>query len=130
MVKSARNNPKKQGKRRRLPTVEDKRPISKILPRSGERGDPTIPIRTVLYVEVQDLPATDVHQVVTTLLKSFPNEHPHYAVPMRYGKLTTEFEFEGEFLKTIRRLCEVDEEGKIFFKKGVEKVDVIRKKIR
>jgi len=128
MVKSARNNPKKL-KCRRPPVVEDKRPISKILPRSSERGDPTIPIRTVLYLEVQDLPARDVYQVAAGLLKSFPNEHPHYVVPIRFGKLTTEFEFEGEFLKTINKLCKVDEDGKIVFRDSAKKVDVIRKKI-
>lgn len=128
MVKPGRNKPKSR-KKKRLPTVEDKRPISQILPRSGERGNPNIPIRTVLYVEVQDMPATDVQQVAATLLQSFPNEHPHYVVPVRFGKLTTDFEFEGEFLDTVRRLCEVDENGEIVLKPEAEKVDVIRKKI-
>ena len=41
----------------------------------------------------------------------------------------TEFEFEGEFLKTIRKLCEVDEDGNIVFKNNAKKIDVIRKKI-
>ena len=128
MVKPARNKQKKP-KQRRLPVVEDKRPPSKILPRSSEKGNPNIPIRTVLYLEVQDLPSADVQQVAARILKSFPNEHPHYVLPLRFGKLTTEFEFEGEFLKTINKLCEVNEDGRIVFKDGSREVDVIRKKI-
>ena len=128
MVKPARNKSKAK-RQRRPPVVEDQRPMSKILPRSAERGDPTVPIRTVLYLEVQDLPTADVHQVAASLMKSFPNEHPHYIIPMRFGKLTTEFEFEREFVATVRKLCEVNEEGEIVLRGGARKVDVIRKKI-
>jgi len=127
VVKPARNNPKKMKHKRRV-MVEDQRPIGKILPRSSERGNPNIPIRTVLYLEVQDLPAADVKHVAEKILHSFPNEHPHYFVPVRFGKLTTEFEFEGEFLKTVNKLCEV-KDGKIVLKGGATEMDVIRKKI-
>jgi hypothetical protein len=110
------------------PPVEiiDERPISKILPRSGEIGDNTKPIRTVLYVEVQDLPAQDVAAVCKNILGGLNNGHPHYICLMRFGKITTDFEFEGEFLNTVNRLCEVLD-GTIVLKNGAIEVDVIRR---
>ena len=128
MVKPVRNKSKKPP-HRRLPVVDDQRPKSKILPRSCERGNPNIPIRTVMYLEIQDMPATDAQRVAAMMLKQLEIEHPHYVVPIRYGKLTTEFEFEGEVLQTARKLCKVNEKGEIVLKDGAKEVDVIRKKI-
>jgi len=127
MPRSARNAPKPKPEKR-PPIVEDQRSIDKILPRSKERGNPNIPIRTILYVEVQDFPANEVQAIAAQLLKTLPNEHPHYFVPLRYGKLTTDFEFEGEFIATVRKLCEI-RDGEIVLKGGAMQVDVIRKKM-
>jgi len=55
MVKPVRNKSKKPP-RRRLPVVDDQRPKSKILPRSCERGNPNIPIRTVSTLRYKTCP--------------------------------------------------------------------------
>lgn len=125
MARPARSGTNPEVKR---PTVvDDQRPINKILPRSREVGSPK-PIRTVLYIEVQDTPAQLVSQVCKDALASFQTGHPHYVCIMRYGKVTTDFEFEGEFLNTVRRLCEV-KDGQIVLKGGAKEVDVIRRRL-
>jgi hypothetical protein len=127
MVRPGRSSEKKKPSKIAAKVI-DERPINRILPRSGERGNPDIPVRTVLYVEVQDHPAGDVQQILTAITKGLPNEHLHYCVPLRFGKLTTEFEFEGEFLETVKELCEIQDD-EIVLKDGAKEVDVIRKKI-
>jgi len=128
MAKPARNKPKDRVPRKPPVQKVDERPLSRILPRSGERGNPNIPIRTVLYTEVGDLPGMQVQEVVAAILQSLPNEHPHYVVPMRHGKMTSEIEFEGEFLSTVKKLCEI-KDGEIVLKGDPKELDVIRRKI-
>jgi len=126
MAKSARNAPKDVPPKQPC-VVQDERSPDKILPLSKETGL-LLPLRTVLYVEVQDLPVSDVQNVVSKVLEGLPQGHPHYVVPLRYGKILTDYEFEGEFLDTVKKLCKVNEDGEIVFKDNAAEVHVIRKR--
>ena len=50
---------------------------------------------------------------------------PHYVIPVRGGRLTSEIEIEGQFLETVRAICEVVN-GEIVLKDGSHDVQVIR----
>ena len=93
MAKPARNKPKERPPRKPPVQKVDERPLERILPRSKERGNPNIPIRTVLYTEVGTLTGMQTQEIVAAIMKSLPNEHPHYVVPLRNGRLTSEVEF-------------------------------------
>lgn len=105
------------------------------LPRSLEKGDQTIPIRTVIYVELGGVTAAEAKAFMDRAQHSSKNGHPHYVVPLRKNKVTksldanTEVDFEAEFLNTVNRLCEVNENGEIVMKNGSHEVDVIRVKV-
>lgn len=104
------------------------RPLDKFN-RSGERGNPNVPIRTVICAEVGDMPSGDVNKVMGALKKGMSNnEHPHYFVPVRHGKMTSDVRFEEEILKMINQLCEIKED-KIVLKGGARKVEIIRKRV-
>lgn len=127
MVKPARS-----GKREDAPKpqtiVVDERPVERILPHIHERGNTDHAIRTILYVEVQDHPGAEAAAIIQKITKTLSNEHPTFVVPLRFGKLTTEYEFEGEFLETAKALCEV-KDGEIVLKDGAKAVNVIRQRI-
>ena len=127
MPRSGRSKPKDRTKKKTVTKV-DERPTSRILPRSQERGNPNVPVRTVLYVEVGDLPTAQVQELCRHLLKGLSNEHPHYIVPLRSGRLTSEIVFEKEFLSTVRAVCEIKDD-EIVLKGGAQNVDIIRKKV-
>jgi len=127
MAKPARSAAKKK---KRKPPVQkiDERPTNRILPRSKDRGNPYIPIRTVMYVEIGNLAACDAQILCRKLLERFSNEHPHYLVPLRYGKLPTDMVFENEILAFVKSICEV-KNGEIVLKGGARDVEVIRKRV-
>jgi hypothetical protein len=87
-----------------------------------------VALRTVLYVEVQDFPAEQVRAAILQVTKNHANAHPFFCIPLRYGKLLTDYEFEGEFLETVNKVCEVGEDGEIQLKDGAEEVEVIRQR--
>lgn len=105
--------------------VVDERPLNKILPRSQEPGNTTHAIRTVMYIELGDVPPEPARKICQDLLKSLPQAHPHYVVPVRNGKLMSDLDFEEEFLNTVNAICEVID-GKIVMRTGAKDVDVIR----
>lgn len=128
MVRSKRSKPKPEKSKPR-PQIIDERPPEKVLPRSKEAGDRKLPIRTVLYVEVGDLPSQAIGALCMDVMKKYAqNEHPHYVLPVRNGKLGPDIVFEEEWLKTIRQLCKV-ENGEIVFKHTAREVDIIRKRL-
>lgn len=127
MARSARSEEKPQ-KAKNKPMVVDERPLTKRLPRSTERGNPNIPIRTVLYVEMGDSSPQQINAYLSEVIGKYAkNEHPHYIMPVRDGRVAGDIAFEGEFLKLVHELCEVDEDGEIVLKNGSQDVDVIRK---
>lgn len=126
MVRPARSTPKAQPQPS-TPVVIDERPRERILPRSMEAGK-DVAIRTVLYIEVGDVPAKMVQEICVSALRGLDTAHAHYVIPVRHGKLTQDIHFELEFLTLVRHLCEI-KDGKIELKKGAEEVDVIRKTI-
>lgn len=127
MARSARSSKRKDASKPRAMVV-DERPIERILPHIHERGNTDHAIRTILYIEVQDHPAMEAASIIQKITSTLSNEHPTFVIPLRFGKLTTEYEFEGEFLETAKALCEV-KDGKIVLKDGAKKVNVIRQRI-
>lgn len=105
------------------------------LPRSLEKGNQTLPIRTVIYVELGGVTAAEAKAFMNKAQHSSKNGHPHYVIPLRKNRVTkrldanTEVDFEAEFLDTVNRLCEVNENGEIVMKNGSHEVDVIRVKV-
>ncbi len=108
--------------------VINERPIEKRLQSSTSSivGDPNIPIRTVLYIEVGQLPPNDVRTIIADLTKAMNNEHPHYIVPTRSGKVTNEVVFEEQFMSVVKELCEI-KDGEIVLKGGAQKMTVLRR---
>ncbi len=94
---------------------------------SSLRGNENIPVRTVLILDVGNLPANDVRAAIKTVTNSYQhNQHPHYVVASRNGKLTHDILFEEEFLKVVHELCEI-KDGVICMKNGSQDVEVFRK---
>lgn len=130
MARSGRDKPKQPDKKPRAQVV-DERPIDRRFPRSKERGNPNIPIRTIMYVEVGDMSPKEVATAVGYIQQQHANnEHPHYVLPTRDGRINTELMFEGEFLKVVQEVCEV-QDGEIVLKDGgAREVEVIRKRVQ
>ena len=95
------------------------------LPRSKEPDNATVPIRTVMYVEVGNLPPNEVRDIVASLTATLNPGHPHFVVPLRNGKMNTDLNFENEVLEFVQSICEV-QDGQIVLKGGCHDVDVIR----
>lgn len=117
------------------PAVKDTVPktdIPQISPeafaRSTEKDDMSTPIRTVMYVEVGNLPPAEVRDVTASLLQTLHPGHPHFVVPLRNGKMNTDLDFEGEALEFVRSICEV-QDGQIVLKDGCHDVNVIRVRV-
>jgi hypothetical protein len=108
-------------------------PQTNILSRSGEKDDMSVPIRTVMYVETGNLPPNEVRDVVTSLTQTLHPGHPHFIVPLRNGKMTTDIDFEREVLEFVRSICEIESDGgsgaRIVLKGGCHDVDVIRVRV-
>ena len=110
-------------------SVQNDRPIEKQFPLSKQSGDPTIPIRTVLTVEIGDMNADLARQVVKSVTDKYVgNEHPHYIIPTRSGKIPSDILFEQEFLDLVRMLCEV-KDGKIELRGGAKDLQIVRKRL-
>ena len=101
---------------------------TKVLPRSAEVDDMSVPIRTVMYVETGNLPPNEVRDIVASLTQTLHPGHPHFVVPLRNGKMHTDLDFERELLDFVQLICEV-KDGQISLKGGCHDVDVIRVRI-
>ena len=78
-----------------------------------------IPVRTILKVDVSDIPIGSLQGIISQLLKSHRSAHPHHPVyicPVRNGIVQSEPMFEGAILGLVKDLCEVVD-GQIVFKK-------------
>ncbi len=127
MARSGRSAPRKVEAKAPV-IVQNSSTVNSVLARSAEVGNNDLPIRTVLYIEVGDLPATQVRQVVSHVMDNLSNGHPHHVAVMRNGKVTSDVEFEGEFLHTVRQLCEI-KDGEITLKGGAKEMEVIRRSV-
>ena len=90
----------------------------------------TVPIRTVLFVEVSELANEQVLLLLASLNQQYDeNKHgPHYIIPMRNGAIGTDVQFEDEFLKTVNKVCEV-KDGRIALRDGAKEVTIIRQTV-
>jgi hypothetical protein len=104
-----------------------------VLARSKEVDDMSTPIRTIMYVEVGNLPPNEVRDIVASLTATLHPGHPHFVVPLRNGKMNTDLDFEAEVLEFVNAICEITDDGgsgaKIVLKDGCHNVDVIRVRI-
>ena len=98
------------------------------LARSKEVDDMHIPIRTIMYVEVGNLPPNEVRDITASLTRTLHPGHPHFVVPLRNGKIHTDLDFERELLDFIQLISEV-KDGQIALKGGCHNVDVIRVRV-
>jgi hypothetical protein len=96
--------------------------------RSTEKDDMSVPIRTVMYVEVGNLPPAEVRDVTASLLQTLHPGHPHFVVPLRNGKMNTDLDFEKEVLEFVNTVCEV-QDGQIALKGGCHDVNIIRVRV-
>jgi hypothetical protein len=103
-------------------------PITTTLPRSAEVDNMSVPIRTIMYVEVGNLPPAEVRDISASLMSTLNPGHPHFIVPLRNGKMNTDLDFEKEFLDFVQLVCEI-KDGQIVLKDGCHNVDVIRVRI-
>ena len=138
MPKAARSSPRPEEAVSRLQ--------QKVRPRSGPIGNqrpPTstgrpdmvsgsnLPVRTIIYIEVGNMPTAEVRAAVAQVSKLYAtNRHPIFICPMRNGVLTTDVLFEEEVLNFVRSICEVvtgsDGSNTITLRGGVQAVDVAR----
>jgi hypothetical protein len=109
-----------------IPDTTTKTPEA--LPRSSEVDNTGIPIRTVMYVEVGNLPPNEVRDIVASLMQTLHPGHPHFVVPLRNGKMHTDLNFEKEVLDFVQLICEI-KDGQIALKDGCHDVDIIRVKV-
>jgi hypothetical protein len=86
-----------------------------------------------MYVEVGNLPPSEVRDIVASLMQTLHPGHPHFVVPLRNGKMNTDLDFEAEILEFVRAICEITDDGgsgaKIVLKDGCCDVNVIRTRI-
>jgi len=122
------------------PAVKDEEPKAdvpqvspEVLARSKEVDNMSTPIRTIMYVEVGNLPPNEVRDIVASLTATLHPGHPHFVVPLRNGKMNTDLDFEAEVLEFVNSICEITDDGgsgaKIVLKDGCHNVDVIRVRI-
>lgn len=84
-------------------------------------------VRVVVYVETAGMDNARIYHYMKKLNEAYKDAvGTHYVVPVRDGKLSTDLQFEQEFLKTIRDICVVNKEGQIDFKDNYGDVVVIR----
>ncbi|MCK9557048.1 MAG: hypothetical protein M0R50_03275 [Candidatus Cloacimonetes bacterium] len=110
------------------PKTENIQESAKVLPRSAEVDDMSIPIRTVMYVETGNLPPNEVRDIVASLTQNLHLGHPHFVVPMRNGKMNTDLDFEKGVLEFVQSICEI-KDGEIALKGGCHDVDIIRVRV-
>lgn len=90
-----------------------------------------MPVRMINYVEVGDMAPNQMQFMIQELNKTYNSAKGglHYFVPVRHGKIGTDIEFEQEWLETVRKTCEVNENGEIVLKDGAKEVHVVRQSI-
>jgi hypothetical protein len=104
------------------PAVEDER----LLKRVQVQDVSTVPVRTIIAIEVGDLPANQVQNAVLQISQIYATgNHPTYILPVRNGKLTSDIIFEAGIEEMVRTLCEVVN-GEIKLRSGWREVDVMR----
>lgn len=88
------------------------------------------PVRTVYYVEVSQLTASQIDILMTEVGKhaSTLKGGAHYIIPVRNGKIRTDIHFEAEFLQTVNKLCEV-KDGQIIMRGGAQDVIILREQV-
>jgi len=115
------------------PKIDTPQVSPEVLARSAEVDDMSTPIRTIMYVEVGNLPPSEVRDIVASLMQTLHPGHPHFVVPLRNGKMNTDLDFEAEILEFVRAICEITDDGgsgaKIVLKDGCCDVNVIRTRI-
>jgi hypothetical protein len=87
-----------------------------------------IPVRTVLYVDVTALEPDRARLVCRELTKTFATTHPHFVVPVRNNRITSDLQFENEFLEVVKQLCEV-KDNEIVLKGTAQEVEVFRLRV-
>lgn len=117
---------KREKQKKTTRVINQKEPDLKDLPKIPAGVNK--PVRAVHYVEFGDAPAKKVQFFVQELNKVYQGTPggQHFVVPVRHGRVTTEVDFEGEFLKVVNELCEVDDNGQIVMKNGSDEVLVLR----
>lgn len=119
MARSARTTPSHQP----TPKESTKQDAQRLL-----LGDSPIPVRTLIFIEVGDLPTKDVQSAIAQLSELHAiSRHPTFICPVRHGRLTTDVIFEAEILDFVDKICEVVDD-KIVLKGGATNVDVARLK--
>jgi len=104
------------------PAVENER----LLKRVQTQDVSTIPVRTIITIEVGDMPVKDVQNAVLQVSQIYATgNHPTYVIPVRNGKMTSDIVFEAGIEELIRTLCEVVR-GDIKLRGGWRDVDIMR----
>lgn len=122
MARSGRSGGGEKPTAPQLPVVDDQR----IQERMDIKDSP-IPVRTIIQIEVGDMPVRDVQVAIMQLEKVYANgKHPTFVLPCRNGKLRTDVIFEGAILGLVNKLCEVSPDGQIVLRGGHSDVDIMR----
>lgn len=88
------------------------------------------PIRTILYMEVNDMPRDRVLHLIRQVSAQYEAANPgtHYVLPIRHGKISSDVLFEQEWLDIVRKTCEI-QDGVIVLKNGAQEVRVVRETV-
>jgi hypothetical protein len=105
--------------------VVDNRP-----PKPQANDGASTPVRTVIYMEVNDLPRDRVLHLIRQVSSQYEGVSPgtHYILPIRNGKITGDVMFESEWLDVVNKTCEVVD-GSIRLKNGATEVTVLRETV-
>jgi hypothetical protein len=90
-----------------------------------QSNDSTVPVRTVVYMEVRDMSSARVLHLIDQINKSYEGNGQHYILPVRNGKLGGDIIFEHEIEEMINKLCEI-RDGQIKLKGGAHEVQIVR----
>lgn len=85
--------------------------------RLAMQSDPSIPVRTLIKLEIGNMSRSDVRNAMATIAEQYTGNHTTFILPTRDGKLTTDVLFEQEIVDYINTFCEVID-GKIALKGG------------
>lgn len=122
MVQPARSKPQQVGQPPKEPPVT----IDERLQKRAAIEDSGQPVRTIVYIEVGDLPSAEVRQAIAKVSKLYAaNRHPTFVCPVRHGRLTTDVVFERDVLAFVNMVCEVHD-GQIILRSEPVSVDVFR----
>ena len=122
MVRKARDQEQAVEQPTPTPVVSDER----IQKRTSTVDVSNVPIRTIIAVEVGDLPVSDVQKAIRQLVDIYQHDkHPTYIIPTRNSRMTSDIIFEEGIEELVQKLCEI-KDGKICLKNGWREVDVAR----